>query len=113
MSDFSGVALSVYAIAYFFMSFFYNHQQNKSMLNTLYGDDGNLGDRVPTRNNTEYGTFWATKSFEKRLKSRIELKNNFCFNLIFGTITSMCCCFKTCCNRVSWIRKGTVKYKKF
>ena len=25
----------------------------------------------------------------------------------------MCCCFRTCCNRNLWIRKGTAKYLKF
>ena len=83
VSSFSGLALSIYATTKFIMSFFYDHQQNKSMLDQLYGDDSDLGQRVSTRDDTEYGTYWASKTFEKRVKSRIEIRNNYCFNLFF------------------------------
>ena len=83
------------------------------MLDYLYGDDGNLGDRVSTRDHTEYGTYWASKTFEKRVKTRVELSNNFCCNIFFCIVTSMCCCFKSCCNRLDWIRRGTVNYRKY
>lgn len=52
VSEFSGLALSVYATIKFIMSFFYGHQQIKSMVGSLYSDDGNLCDRVSTRDET-------------------------------------------------------------
>ena len=83
------------------------------MLNKLYGDEGNPNDAATHQNETEYGTYWAVKTFEKRVKNRIEFNNNYCFNMFFWIITSFCCCFRRCCNRMNWIRKGSVKYSKF
>ena len=83
------------------------------MLEQLYGGDGDLGDRVSTQDGTEYGTYWATKTFEKHVNSRTELNNNFCFNLFFCIVISICCCFRGCCNRMDWIRRGKVKYHQF
>ena len=83
------------------------------MVDKLYGDDNDLGERVFTEDDTEYGTKWASKTFKKLVKSRIEIRNNYCFYLFFWIKTSMCCCFRNCCNRFEWIRKGTVKYRKF
>ena len=83
------------------------------MLSELYGDDGNLGDRTAKRDETEYSAYWASKNFEKRVKSRVELSNTFFFNVFFFVITSVCCCFRTCCNRVKCLRRGSIKYQKF
>ena len=83
------------------------------MLKSLYGDDGNLGDRVSKQNDTEYDIYWASKTFEQRVKNRLELSINYLSNIFFYVKTSLCCCFRSCCNRVDWIRKGSLKYRKF
>ena len=83
------------------------------MLRDLYGDDGNLGNRTATRDKTGSGTYGASKTFENCVTSRTELSNSFCFNMFFWIVIYLCCCFRTCCNRIQCMRKGTAKYHKF
>ena len=83
------------------------------MLNTLYGDDGNMGDRVYSRDSTEYGSHWATKTYEKRIKKRRELNTRFWGFIFFWTLDSLCCCLKNYCSRRKCIKRGLLKYRKF
>ena len=83
------------------------------MLNSLYGDIGEATERAPSKDTTQYGKYWATKTFEKNIKGRRELSTSYLTNLFFSAIVNLCCCFRTCYNRVAWIRNGTNKNRKF
>ena len=83
------------------------------MLKSLYSDNGNTGNRVKTKDETEYGKYWALKTFEKSLTGRRALEMSYCSKLVFWIITSCCCCLKSCCYRVTWIRDGSLRYLKF
>lgn len=113
-SEFAALALSIISVAEFVLSFSQNHEQNNAMLSTLYGDTSELTNRAQTSDNRRYGAIWATKTFEKKIKSRRELSFScYLTYLLFWISTNMCCCFRTCCNRVNYLRNGASKFKKF
>ena len=114
LSNFAGLAISILKSVKFAMNFLQNHQQNKSMLSSLYGDDGGTDDHGSSQDGKKQGDEQqAAKTFEKRVKNRIDFSNSFCFYQFFRLIKSVCCCFKDRCNRVEWIRKGSLKHRKF
>lgn len=84
------------------------------MLNSLYGDANESSNRRASRKDkTRYGTYFATKTFEKQIKERLELKTSYCTNLFYWILVNMCCCCSARGYRVTWIRNGISKYNKF
>jgi len=65
------------------MSFEHEHEQSSAMLNKLYGDAGASISRAPLKDKTQYGVTWATKTFYKHIKDRLELRSSFCAYLFF------------------------------
>ena len=112
-SEFAAFSLSIIAVFTFVLRFSQSHKYSSAMLDSLYGDIGEATDRVPSKNTIQYGRYWATKTFEKNIKGRRELNTSYLSNLFFSAIVNLCCCLRTCCNRVAWIRNGTNKNRKF
>ena len=83
------------------------------MLNSLYGDGDAAGERASTRDSTQYSSFWATKTFERRVKNRRELNTNFFVYVFFWGVQNLCCCCRNRCLRFRWIYEGTGRYEKF
>ena len=111
-SQFSGFALSIVSVTRFLLSYLQEHEQTNAMLNSLYGDVSEVGERPPRKDSSVYGHYWATKTFEKRVKGRKELNSNYFAKSLFWSLENLCCCLKSCWSRVGWIRNGTNKQRK-
>ena len=83
------------------------------MLNKLYGDAGKSGNRASVKDKTKYGHTWATQTFEKRVKDRLELSGSYFVNLFFWILSNVCCCLLPCINRKLCLRNGINKHRKF
>lgn len=112
LSSFGGLVTSIFGIASAIMSSFNNYEENKAMLSRLYGHSEDT-DRVKTDSDIEYGTYYATRTFEDHVKGRRELSNSYFSILLFKFLTSCCCCFQTCCSRVLCIKRGENRYRKY
>ena len=73
MSNYAGLALSIAKTVGFLMSGINSHYKAKAMLDSLYGTA-----EITEKSSDKSDLANITKAFEDRVRSRRELRSNFC-----------------------------------
>ena len=84
------------------------------MLDSLYGESDDPAERIDKRDvDAQFRVEYATKRFEEQVKARRVLSSNYCSYIIVSTLTTICCCFKSCFAKIDFMNAKIKKHQKF
>ena len=84
------------------------------MVESLYWEANSAFQPIDKRDlDAQFRADYATKTFEEHVKERHELSSSYCSSLFVTTITTICCCFKSCLVKSKFLNARIKKHKKF
>ena len=112
LSQQGGLALSIVATVGLFVSAYQDYTQSSEMLSSLYGET-ELNDHTESLSAVKYQQDEATKTFESLVKSRRDLRGNYCSFLFYQVTSSLfCCCPQYFDGRKGCLSRRAKKYAK-
>ena len=80
------------------------------MISNLYGSTESF--RARSDSSTRFSEYYGKRQFERIVKEQQNLNINYWSYLFYWALSSICCCFKRCCNLSPKIKAGTYRYEK-